>query len=297
VAQFVDQAEYVKVWIAGTDYVNVYQNQWTQSVQLRPAAVWANKKGFRKFLSRFSNVLSINTFLKHKTRMFIPFSFSETDSNLVANRTNITNTFSFNNSSSKFAFDFIVQDASNTQFLYYGLETNKVKYQEVILKSTPIPPLYLQTSFLHNNTLNHSTYFSSRCYQVESYSTDLLIRLQLWNRLTASLTGQYAHRVNRQGVEHVDRYRADFLAEYRILEKGTFSLSAEYVYLNGNVGQNSSVSYFLTEGLSMGQNLLWTAACQFSVTQFLQLSVQYLGRAMQGHAVIHTGNVTVSALF
>ena len=297
VAQFVDQAEYVKVWIAGTDYVNVYQNQWTQSVQLRPAAVWANKKGFRKFLSRFSNVLSINTFLKHKTRMFIPFSFSETDSNLVANRTNITNTFSFNNSSSKFAFDFIVQDASNTQFLYYGLETNKVKYQEVILKSTPIPPLYLQTSFLHNNTLNHSTYFSSRCYQVESYSTDLLIRLQLWNRLTASLTGQYAHRVNRQGVEHVDRYRADFLADYRILEKGTFSLSAEYVYLNGDVGQNSSVSYFLTEGLSMGQNLLWTAACQFSVTQFLQLSVQYQGRAMQGHAVIHTGNVTVSALF
>jgi hypothetical protein len=87
------------------------------------------------------------------------------------------------------------------------------------------------------------------------------------------------------------------LAEYRILEKGTFSLSAEYVYLKGDVGQNSSVSYFLTEGLSMGQNLLWTAACQFSVTQFLQLSVQYQGRAMQGHAVIHTGNVTVSALF
>lgn len=297
VAQFVDEAEYVKVWIAGTDYVNVYQNQWTQSVQLRPAAVWANKTGFRKFLSRFSDVLSINTLLKHKTRMFIPFSFSETDSNLVANRTNITNTFSFNNSSSKFAFDFIVQDASNTQFLYYGLETNKVKYQEVILKSTPISPLYLQTSFLHKNTLNRSSYFSSRCYLVEAYSTDLLVRLQLWNRLTASVIGQYAYKVNRQGEEQVHRYRAELAAEYRILEKGTFSLSAEYVYLNGEVGQNSSVSYFLTEGLSKGQNLLWTAACQFSITQFLQLSLQYQGRAMQGHAVIHSGNVTVSALF
>lgn len=297
VAQFTDEAEYVKVWIAGTDYVNVYQNQWTQSVQLRPAAVWANKKGVRKFLSRFSNMLSINTSLKHKTRMFIPFSFSETDSNLVANRTNITNTFSFNNSSSKFAFDFIVQDASNTQFLYYGLETNKVKYQEVILKSTPITSLYLQTSFLHKNTLNHSSYFSSRCYLVESYSTDLLVRLQLRNRFTASAIGQYAYRINRQGEEKVRRYRAELSAEYRMLEKGTFLLSAEYVYMNGNVGQNSSVSYFMTEGLSLGQNLLWTAACEFSITQFLQLSLQYQGRAMQGHAVIHTGNVTVNALF
>ena len=229
--------------------------------------------------------------------MFIPFTFSDTDSNLVANRTNITNTFSFNNSSSKFAFDLIVQNASNTQFLYYGLETNKVKYQEVILKSTPITPLYLQTSFLHKNTLNHSSYFSSRCYLVESYSTDLLIRLQLWNRFSASAVGQYAYKINRQGEENVRRYRAELLAEYRMLDKGTFSLSVEYVYLNGYVGQNSSVSYFLTEGLSMGQNLLWTAACQFSVTQFLQLSLQYQGRAMQGHAVIHTGNVTVNALF
>ena len=297
VANFVDEAEYVKVWIAGTDYVNVYQNQWTQSVQLRPAAVWANKKGFRHFLSRFSNILSINTSLKHKTRLFLPFSFSDTDTNLVANRTNITNTFSFNNSNSKFAFDFIVQDASNTQLLYYGLETNKIEYQEVVLKSTPIELLYLQSSFQHRNTRNHSTYFSSRCYLVESYSSDLLVRFQWQNRLTVGLTGQFAYKRNRQGEEQVHRYRSELSAEYRMLEKGTLSVSAEYVHLTGDVGQNSSVSYFLTDGLSLGRNLLWMASCQFSITKFLQLSVQYQGRAMQGHAVIHTGNVTVNALF
>ena len=297
VAKFVDEAEYVKVWIAGTDYVNVYQNQWTQSVQLRPAAVWSNKKGFLKFLSRFSNVLSINTSLKHKTRLFLPFSFSESDSNLVANRTNITNTFSFNNSSSKFAFDFIVQKASNTQLLYYGLETNKIDFQEVVLKSTPIDLLYLQTSFQHKNTQNQSSYFLSRCYLVESYSSDLLFRLQWRNRLTVALTGQYAYKKNRQGEEQVHCYRAEISGEYRMLEKGTLSLSTEYVHMTGEVGQNSSVSYFLTDGLSLGRNLLWTAACQFSVTNFLQLSVQYQGRAMQGHAVIHSGNVTVNALF
>jgi hypothetical protein len=82
-----------------------------------------------------------------------------------------------------------------------------------------------------------------------------------------------------------------------VLNRGTVSLSAEYVYLKGDVGQNSSVSYFMLDGLQLGRNLLWTLSGQISVTQFLQIAVQYQGRAMQGHAVIHTGNLTLNALF
>jgi hypothetical protein len=132
---------------------------------------------------------------------------------------------------------------------------------------------------------------------VEEYSTDALFRLQLKNRFSATLMGLYGYKANRQGVGDVHRCRVSLTSEYRIVEKGTFLLSAEYVYMYGDAGQNSSVSYFLTDGLSMGQNLLWTVTSQFSVTQFLQLSVQYMGRAMQGHPVVHTGSVTVNALF
>jgi len=67
--------------------------------------------------------------------------------------------------------------------------------------------------------------------------------------------------------------------------------------MGGEAGESSTVSYFMLDGMSMGQNLLWNVTGQLSVTQFLQLTLQYQGRAMQGHAVIHTGNVTVSALF
>ena len=297
VAAFPDEAEYVKVWIAGTDYVNVWQNQWTQSVQIRPAAVWAGKKGFRKFLSRFSDVLTLNASLKHKTRMFVPFAPTDGDTNLVANRLTLANTFSFNNSSDPFAFDFVVQKNANTQCLYYGFETNTVDYQELILKSTPVQPLYLQTSLLHKNTRNSSDCFSSRQYLVETWSAGQEVRLQFQNRYTASLKGLYAHKTNLQGVEMVQQYHADLSFVYRMLNRGTVSLTAEYVYLKGDVGENSTVSYFMLEGLNMGRNLLWTLSGQISITQFLQVAVQYQGRAMQGHAVVHTGNVTLNALF
>ena len=297
VAAFPDEAEYVKVWIAGTDYVNVWQNQWTQSVQLRPAAVWAGKKGFRKFLSRFSDVLTLNAALKHKTRIFLPFVRSDEDTNLVANRLTLANTFSFNNSSDPFAFDFIVQKNANTQCLYYGLETNTVDYQELVLKSTPVQPIYLQALLLHKNTRNRSNCFSSRNYLVETWSAEQEVRLQFQNRYTASLKGMYAHKTNLQGVEKVQQYHADLSFMYRLLNRGTVSLTAEYVYMKGDVGDNSTVSYFMLEGLNLGQNLLWTLSGQISITQFRQVAVQYQGRAVQGHPVIHTGTVTLNALF
>ncbi len=297
VAAFPDEAEYVKVWIPGTDYVNVYQSQWTQSVQLRPAALWSNKKGFLKFLSRFSNVLTLNASLKHKTRMFIPFAKQGEDEDLVADRLNLSNTFSFNNSSSPFAFDFILQKNTNTQFLYYGLETNDVDLQELVLKSTPVQQLYLQTTLSHRITENSSTCFDSRQYEVEAYAIGQEIRLQFQNKVTAALQGGYAHKVNREGFEHLQKYYAELSFLYRMLNRGTVSLSAEYVHLSGDVGQNSTVSYFMLEGISMGRNLLWTASAQISVTQFLQLSVQYQGRALQHHPVVHTGSVTLNAIF
>ena len=297
VAIFPDEAQYVKVWIAGTDYVNVWQNQWTQSVQLRPAAVWANSTGFRKFLARFSNVFTLNALLKHRTRMFLPFAPSVDDENLVSERFQLSNTFSFNNSSSPFAFDFIVQKSTNTQFLYYGIETNMIDNQELSLKSTPVQVLYLQTSLLHKNTRNSSSCFTSREFLVEAYSVGQEFRLQLQNRLTASLIGKFTYKNNKEGEERVKCAQAQLSGLYRMLNRGTVSMSMEYVYMNGYVGQNSTVSYFMLDGLSLGQNLLWTISGQVSITSFLQLVIQYQGRAAQGHPVIHTGSVSLNAVF
>ena len=132
---------------------------------------------------------------------------------------------------------------------------------------------------------------------MEAFSAEQEVRLQFQNRFTASLKGRYAHKVNRQGTEKVDQGNAELSFLYRMLNRGTILLSAEYVNIKGDVGQNSTVSYFMLEGLSVGQNFLWTASAQLSVSQFLQVALQYQGRAMQGHAVIHTGSVTLNALF
>ena len=81
---------------------------------------------------------------------------------------------------------------------------------------------------------------SSRDYFVEAWSAQQEVRLQFQNRYTASLKGMYAHKTNLQGAEKVQQYHADLSFMYRLLNRGTVSLTAEYVYMKGDVGENSS---------------------------------------------------------
>ncbi len=296
IASFQDQAEYIKVWIANDQYQNVYNNTLTQSLLIRPGAVWSNKSGFRKFISRFSNSTNLRSNLKHQTLMFSPFDFGGDDEKTVSNITNLSNNFSFNNNTSKFAFDYVVQKNSNKQFLYYGFEHNNITVNEVTLKSLVVEQVFVKSSFGYRQTGNVST-LSSRNFNTECYKVDGEIRLQFKNIHEATISGEYSMTRNKGGFEKINSFEVGASYSLRIKNRGTMFLTAQYVDIVGDAGGNSAVSYSMLNGLSVGRNFLWTADMKFSITEFLQLSLQYSGRAVDKKTVIHTGNVTINALF
>lgn len=296
IAAFADEAEYIKVWNVGNEYVNVFVNSLTQSLLLRPAALWGNKSGFRKFISRFSNSTNLRTSLKHKTKMFQPFVINDDDENTIANVLNLSNTLSLNNSSSKFAFDFTVSKTKNKQFLYYGYETNSIELQDVTIKSLPIEQLYLQTFFQHRQTDNKSSLYS-RNYSIDCYSLRQDIRLQFLNRYIATVYAEYSMKNNLQGTDKINLIQSGLEFTYRWLNRGNVSVTGQYVNILGQCNQNSAASYYMLNGLSIGQNVIWTIDAKFSVSEFLQLSLQYSGRAVPNRSVVHYGNVSISAVF
>lgn len=296
VAPFLDQAEYIKVWIANNQYVNVFRSSLTQSLLIRPAAVWSNKKGFRKFLSRFSNATNFRSEMKHPSRMLLPFALSSSDTAVVSQTTTLSNNFSFNDNSSKFAFELVVQKNINKQFLYYGFETIVVDLQEVVLKSRPVDQLFIQSVFRHRQTNNTSS-FSSRQFKVECYSIVNGLSLQFRNTHEAALSGEYSMKRNLGGIEKVNVLQFDVSYSYRIKKRGLAALSLQYVDIVGDTGDNSAVSYNMLNGLSVGRNVIWSADVKFSITEFLNIALVYSGRAVPGQHVVHTGNVTLSAMF
>jgi hypothetical protein len=66
IAQFIDQASYIRVFTPSNEYVKTYSNEFNQSIYWRPERIWASKKGIKKFLSRFSDQarVRINQFVQ-----------------------------------------------------------------------------------------------------------------------------------------------------------------------------------------------------------------------------------------
>ena len=82
-----------------------------------------------------------------------------------------------------------------------------------------------------------------------------------------------------------------------MLKRGVLSATLQYVGIRGEVTGESTVSYQLLNGLSVGQNVLWGVDYQCSITEYLQISLQYEGRKAQGKRSIHTGGLSIKAHF
>ena len=297
VAAFQDEAEYVKVWLTGTDYVNTYNTQLSQSIQLRPSAVWRNATGFKRFLARFSDVMMLRSQAKQSVPVFNPFPLTQEDTALVSHNFSLNNTFSFNNSSSKFAFDVVVQESRNKELLYYGNETGSLSMQQVVLKSSPHQSLFLQTAYLHQLNQNRSAMMPSRCYTILQHIVSGNVQLQFSNAYFASVNYAWGYKRNLEGEEHVRTHDLKAMFSYKMLKRGVLSAMLQYVGIRGEVPGESAVSYQLLNGLSVGQNVLWGVDYQCSITEYLQISLQYEGRKAQGKRSIHTGGLSIKAHF
>lgn len=297
VAAFQDEAEYVKVWLTGTDYVNTYDAQVSQSLQLRPGAVWRNSQGIKRFLARFSDVAMFRAQSKHSLPTFNPISLHLDDTALVSHNLSFNNTFSFNNSTSKFAFDVVTQESRHKELLYYGSEFNTVSMQQVVLKSTPHKSVFLQTSYMHQLTHNSSEMMASRCYAILQHTAGVSVQLQFKNAYFASVNYSFTGKRNVDGVEKANAHDLKATFSCKMIRRGVVSAKLQYVGIRGVVPGNTTVSYILLNGLSLGENVLWGADFQISVTDFLQVSLQYEGRKSEGKRSIHTGGLSIKAHF
>lgn len=297
IASYQDEANYIKIWLSNVDYVNTYNALFTQNVQIKPSAVWGGKQGWKRFVARFSDVATLRTSLKKEKLNFSPFSVNMEDTSVIANMLNVNNTFSFNNNSSKIAFDGIVQITQNKALLYYGYEMNKTSFQKMVVKSRPCNILQWRAEYEHGVTSSQSEYLSNRSYEIEKQGVATGFILQYQTKCRGEVAYSFEKNENRAGGERMVAHHVSATMEYRIVKRGIVNISAEYVHLKGLMQENSVVAYQLLKGLSLGNNALWHLNYQFSITEFLQLSVQYDGRFSSGHKIVHTGNVIIKAQF
>jgi hypothetical protein len=306
IAPFQDQANYIKVWITSPEYINTYNNQFTQVIQLRPSNVWSAKKGFLKFLSRFGNAATLRIGQKNSShnigKALNPFQFNLSDSTLINSQVNFNNNLSFNQLSQYWGIDYIFRYTQNKNMLYYGMETNQMNINQLIARGKPHKNVTLKIDYTYSDKKNFSAYFSSKDYNIISHNVTPSIQVQHGNNIFWGALYTFQNKNNISGLEKMGAHDASAEFSYRITNRGNISAKLQYKYIDfkpesNNSYMQSAVSYEMLEGLQSGNNILWNVGFQTNITEFLQLDLRYEGRASEGVKTVHTGLMQLKAFF
>ncbi len=130
------QANYIKVYVPTNDYVKTFNNEFSQTVMLRPKAIWGSETNkLKKFISRFSNQFSY--LIDRKTEKedlqtaYNPFARVITDSLLVSQNASFRNSFMFNRANPHFGAGLNYYYLKNKTLLTNGFEQRVNEYYAV----------------------------------------------------------------------------------------------------------------------------------------------------------------------
>lgn len=303
VAQYTDQATYVRVYVPTNEYIRAYSNQFSQSLQLRPAQAWASKKGWRKAVALFSNQTAFR--VDRKTTQDLngsalnPFGQQAEDTALVALNSSFRSTTNFNQLSSKFGIDYSRQETRGKTLLTNGLESRTQVFDEYRIRWNITRSLSLQALYRAGTKTTGSEYFSSRNFRLHYYDIEPRFSIQPGTAFRLGFSYRYSEKKNtlENGGQYAVVNKAGADIKYNVLSKGSFTAEANYILIHYDDAANTPVGYEMLEGLKTGQNITWKAGWQRTLANNMQLNVGYEGRKSPGIRSIHTGTAQIRAYF
>lgn len=299
VAEFQDQAEYLRLPKPNLQFIATQRAKFTQSLSLNPR-IWSSKKGLRKMLSNFYNqsFLSVENEQQRigNSFNFNPFDFDE--SKLIGLSFNLRNSINFNKNLQKHSVTYTFGKNRNKQQYFIGSQENNIKLHQLDyahkFASFWLFELMGKTSENDLETEN----FNNRNYTIHTNEIQPKISF-LYNennRFTA-----FYHFKNKENqlpdFEQLKQQKIGFEYFYISSKKNQISANIN-VFLNDFTGDtNTPVAYQMLEGLQSGKNYTWSILFNQKLNPFLNLNLNYLGRKSENSKTIHTGSIQLRAIF
>ncbi|HOS15773.1 MAG TPA: hypothetical protein PKX15_01925 [Bacteroidales bacterium] len=301
VAIYKDQANYIRLWLVSNEYIKTFNNKLTQSLGLRPAAVWYNKKGIKKFIARFANQTTYQTQLKQTAADFIStinlFYSNLTDTALVSTAMHFRNAFSFNQNSLIWGLDAIYSHSKNKLLTVNGFESSNLNDWQFSGRCRIFKDFILKLNYYHKLNTKNSEYFKLKNYRILTNSMEPILTYQFDNQLTASILYAYIQKINTTGEERSYTHKLTSEINYRMPKRGSLLTQISYYHIQFKGKTSAPCAYEMLEALQPGHNGVVTIAYQTTILKNLQMNLMYEGRISTGVAMIHTGSVEIRAYF
>lgn len=303
VAQFVDQASYIRVFTPSNEYIKTYSNEFNQSIFLRPERMWASKKGMLKFLARFSDQARVR--INRKTNLFDsndafnPFAMGIADTNLISTNSNMRNTLYFNRTSSIAGGEYTYQNIRSKSLLASGFDSRSNSFHEVVVRWNIRKQFTVKMTGRLGDKSSEADYTSGRDYKISFVFLEPSLIYQPNTVFRVSLDARGSEKRNHEdlGGEVATVLEIGTTFKYNQREKGSLQGGFKALNITYTGVQNSALGFEMLEALRPGINYTWNLGYQRSISRNLQLSFQYTGRKSEESKMIHSGGMELRAFF
>ncbi len=299
IAQFTDQATYLRVILPTINYIATHQNKFSQIVAINPQQ-WNGKIGVKKLLSHFYNqtYILIDSKQKKEDNKFNLNPFDTNNSNLLGLNFNLNNSFYFNKGLKKYSttFNFTNSKNKNTTTidnLENSIQQHKLQFEHKLGS-------FWQFNFDVSNSLNktESLNYDNRNYELNNTSIFPKISYYYNTNTYFSLFFEAKKKENQIGnLETLATNKFGLEMNYANNSKNLLKVAINLFNNKFEGNKNSPIAYQMLEGLQPGKNYTWSLLFYRKINSFLNLNLNYLGRKSETSKTIHTGTIQLKALF
>ncbi len=297
IAQFSDEAIYVRVLLPSTKFIRTNQTIFNNTVIINPKK-WISNKGFKKIIGHLmnqTNYIIDNKQLKKSNFQFNPFKTT----NAVALQYNFKNSTFFNRGKQHYSITYSYLKSNNRVLYYTGSQENNIQSNQFKFthKITDNILINLEAINTLNKTINQQ--YSSRNIDLNTFIINgKLSYFFNSNKSSINILYKYDNKKNSSTLNESLLGNNFGISVQHITSKKAI-LNASFNYINNQYfgSENSPISYQLLEGLQKGKNFLWTLVLQKQMTNYLDLNFNYNARKSENINIIHTGTVQLRAKF
>ncbi len=297
-AQFQDQAEYVRILLPNQVFVGINQNRFSEQLILNLSS-WQNENGLKKILSHFYNqsAYSVDRKIARNGQDFNINPFSSGNSEELALISNFRNTLFFNRGKQFFTNTYTFISNANKNLLSTGLQENIIKSHQWEFLHKIKENWLINANAIYGENESISENFNNRNFKLISNEAALKVSylFSTQNRLDAFV--EYKNQENTTGPEKLTQLALG--TSFTLINGSKYNITGEARYINNAFEGNSfsPVAFQMLEGLQPDNNFTWTLFLQRKITSFLDLNINYSGRKSQDSRTIHTGSVQLRAYF
>ncbi len=303
-AQFTDQAKYIRIFTPTNQFVKASYNTFNYSVMFSPRQLWrTSTKKWKLFAAKFNIQSSLQTNRKQVSDgkfHFNPLEGSVSDTNLILLNANFANTVSFNRFSTNWGIDLTNILNTGKGILTYGFETRRVN--DYILKARKNFGRTITAELAYkkgsNELVTPNPKFDNRNYNVD-YS-GIEPKITFTHRSLFRLAGSYRYD-DKKGTSSIGPQNCyinslNLEAKYNVLQSSVLNGKLTYSKINFAGPTNTTIAYIMLDALQPGKNILWNLDFTKRLANALEISFQYEGRKAGDTKTVHIGRASLRAI-